>query len=106
MSKDVITLTVAAYDMIGTNAASAERRAIIDWLRSADQPMTHTAWALAKGINDGAHLSVPATPDSRDQRIAKLEQALRDIIGCEQLMHAGSATMDIAMEALGESDDR
>jgi hypothetical protein len=106
MTKDVITLTVAAYEMIAANAASNERRAITDWMRSAVQPMTHTAWALARDIDNGVHLAAPTTPDSRDKRIAQLERALGQIIACEQLMYAGSASMDIAMEVLGESDDR
>lgn len=33
-----------------------EREAIVEWLRSAIQPMTHTAWALARDIEAGEHL--------------------------------------------------
>ena len=51
----VITLTLGAYNDIQGNAALDERQRIIDWLRSAQQPMTHTAWALAKAIEEGKH---------------------------------------------------
>lgn len=37
-------------------AAMEERNKIIEWLRDASQPMTHTAWALAKLIEEEAHL--------------------------------------------------
>lgn len=51
----VIMITADAYDAIEANAANEERQRIIDWLRSAQQPMTHTAWALAKAIEEGKH---------------------------------------------------
>ena len=105
MSNDSITITFGAYQMLAQEGASRERRAIIEWLREASQPMTHTAWALAKQIEQRAHVKDWEPADSRDARIEQLEQALRQIIACEQLMHAGSASMDIAMQALGESDD-
>lgn len=91
--------------MIAADAAYTERQAIIAWLRSANQPMTHTAWALSKHIADGKHLETPVPLDTRGARIAQLEKALARIIICERLLHAGSASMDIAVEALGEPDD-
>lgn len=52
----VITVTEDAYQYIGDAAALEERQQIIKWLRCDHHVMTHTAWALAKAIEDGEHL--------------------------------------------------
>jgi hypothetical protein len=52
---DFITLTRDAYDMLHNQAALNERAAILQWLRSAKQPMTHSCWQLAREIEAGAH---------------------------------------------------
>lgn len=52
----LITLTLGAYETIQAQAALEERLRVLAWLRRAEQPMIHTAWALAKGIETGEHL--------------------------------------------------
>lgn len=101
----IITISFGAYQMLAQEGASRERRSIINWLRSAHQPMTHTAWALAKQIEQREHHDAWEPLDTRDARIAELEEALREIIACERLMHAGSTSIDIALAALGDDDD-
>ena len=54
-NRDVITLTLGAYEDISKGAAMAERNRIVAWLRGSDQPMTHTAWAIARDISKGKH---------------------------------------------------
>ena len=51
----LITLTLDAYNNIQRDAALQERLRIMAWLRSANQPMTHTAWAIAKAIETEEH---------------------------------------------------
>ncbi len=51
-----VMLSQGAYDALQDYAAQEERARIIAFLKDARHPMTHTAWALAKQIEDGEHL--------------------------------------------------
>lgn len=55
-SPPLVTITKPAYDSIQATAALQERLAILAYLRNARQPMIHTAWALARDIENGEHL--------------------------------------------------
>lgn len=50
-----ITITEEAYWALVKSGRQEERDAIVAWLRDAVQPMTHTCWAMAKKIEEGAH---------------------------------------------------
>jgi len=55
-SPPLVTITKPAYDSLQADAALQERLAILAYLRSARQPMQHTARALAREIEMEAHL--------------------------------------------------
>lgn len=54
-SSGVITITDDAYDLLQRSGAMEERERILAWLRSDHHVMTHTAWALAKQIENEEH---------------------------------------------------
>lgn len=51
----VVIITEDAYNSLQESAKLEERQAILKWLRSANQPLMHTAWQFAKSIEQGEH---------------------------------------------------